>query len=35
MRERPTAKGKHGICWLDAFADAMRGILWMPTSAIV
>jgi hypothetical protein len=33
--ERPTAEGKHGICWLDALADAMRGISWMPTTATV
>jgi hypothetical protein len=26
MRERPTADGKHSTCWLDALADAMRGI---------
>jgi len=30
MCERPTAEGKHGICWPDARADAMRGIPWMP-----
>jgi hypothetical protein len=35
MRERPTAEGKHGICWLDVPADAMRGIPWMPTTATV
>jgi hypothetical protein len=26
---------KHGICWLDALTDAMRGIPWMPTAATV
>jgi hypothetical protein len=26
---------KHGICWLEALADAMRGIPWMPTTATV
>lgn len=26
---------KYGICWLDALADAMRGIPWMPTTATV
>jgi transposase len=26
---------KHGICWLDELADAMRGIPWMPTTATV
>jgi hypothetical protein len=35
MCERPTAEGKHGTCWLDALADAMRGIPWMPTTATV
>ena len=26
---------KHGISWLDALTDAMRGIPWTPTTATV
>jgi hypothetical protein len=35
MCDRPTAEDRHGICWLDALAGAMRRIPWMPTAATV
>jgi hypothetical protein len=35
IRSYLQAASKHGICWLDALADAMRGIPWMPTTATV